>query len=94
MACLWTGKRLADHSYDGGYCAPKASLLFRYPSTYYSTFQLRDARSKLITQHTKNVVGRLIRLTIQTGAFTSLLALTTLVLSVYVSKIGLFQTFP
>jgi len=55
---------------------------------------LRDARSRLITQHTKSLLGRLIRLTIQTGAFTSLLALATLVLSVYVSQIGLFQTFP
>jgi len=55
---------------------------------------LRDARSRLITPHTKTLLGRLIRLTIQTGAFSSLLALATLVLTVYVSKIGLFQTFP
>jgi hypothetical protein len=69
------------------------------PSVFYlsldnSTFQLRDARPHIMTSHTKTLLGRLIRLTVQTGAFTSLLAIATLALFLNESKIGLFQTFP
>lgn len=62
--------------------------------TVATTIILLDARSNLLASNTKTRLGKLIRLTVQTGAFTSLLAMATLILSQYVLKTGLFQIFP
>jgi len=55
---------------------------------------LRDAQSSIIMQQTKTRLGKLIRLSIQTGALTVLLATATLILSHFLLSTGLFQLFP
>jgi len=62
--------------------------------TISMTIILRDAQSRTLTQATKTKLGRLIRLTVQSGAFTAFLAIVILILFEFQAKIGLTQTIP